>query len=108
MATTTQINGADNVYLSADWADELEAQGLDGYSPVKRWRTLTLRGNVMPAADYDTLEALVGGYISVTCPPYGDRNADYVTYYGALLTRVAGRHDGPNIADVTAEAMVWV
>jgi hypothetical protein len=108
MAHVTQINGTDNVYLSADWTDTLGSGGLDGYSPLDRWRSLTLRGNVMPAGDFDGLAALSGQYASVACPPHDDRNADYVTYYSAFLVSVSGRHEGPNVVDITAEMMVRV
>lgn len=109
MAHTFQVNGSDHEYLtSIEWQDELATGGLDGYSPLGRWRRLTARGVILPMADYVALKALEGQKVSIACPPYTDRNGDYITYYGCDFDGLSGRHEGLNMADVTAQFMVLV
>lgn len=109
MARVFQVNGADHKYLTdVDWQDQLDPGGLDGNSATLRYRRLVVRGSIMPMADYVSLKALEGLFVSVTCPPYGDRNGDYISYFGAILETVNGRHDAINMSDVTLEIVVRI
>lgn len=109
MARVFGVNGADFTYLTApNWVDELNGAGLDGNSPLNRWRRLTVRGSIMPMDEWNALRALEGQRVSVTCPPYGDRNADYVTYYGANFLSLSGKHESINMGDVTLDFVVLI
>lgn len=105
MATDFKINNTTFIYLnSAAWTDPQPAEVFDGTYTYPRWRGLTARADeAMPQAEFDSLFALQGQAVSVTCPPYGNPAGDYVTYYQARLVRVSSRHAGPLHSSVTAE-----
>lgn len=110
MATDFKINGTTYNYLvNVAWMDGQPDEALDGTYSYSRWRNLTARADeAMTQAEFDSLFALMGQSISVTCSPYGNPAADYVTYYQARLVRVASRHAGPLHTGVTAEIEVMV
>ena len=113
MPQTFKVNSTSFNYITRmDWADESQTgqAGLDGYETLNRWRRLTAQGpEGMPAADFDALFALQGQRVSVAAPPYSDRNnANYATYYGAILQRVDGRHESINVVGVMCEFRVRI
>lgn len=93
-----------------DWQDSPgDSQSLYGAAPTARWRRLVCPAEALTATEWDTLRALEGQRVSVTAPPYADRNAaSWVTYYGAIFDRLTGSHEGPIHLSVTAEFMVRV
>jgi len=112
MAQEFVINGTTVSRITkGDWVDEPgDSQALDGVTPLARWRRLIWRApEVLSASEWNTLRALEGSRVSVTAPPYNDRNAaDYQTYYGANFERLDGSHDGPVFTGVTAEFLVRI
>ena len=110
MATDFKINGTTYTYLnSAAWLDGQPVEILDGTYSYARLRGLTARADeAMSQAEFDSLFALQGQAVSVTCPPYNNPAGDYVTYYQARLVRVTSRHTGPLHTAVVAEFKVRV
>ena len=110
MATDFKINGTTYTYLiNVQWADSQPAEAFDGTYSYVRWRTLQARGDeAVTQAEFDSLYALEGQAVSVTCSPWENPAADYVTYYQARIKRVASRHAGPLHTGVVAEIEVRV
>ncbi len=109
MAQVHDINGNTINYISfADWLDTSIPSSLDGLNAVSVWRNHIWEANVMPASEWNTLEALEGQQVSITTTDYSDRNSDYLTYYNAVLTGLTGNHEGPNREDVRFEFLVKV
>ncbi len=108
MAQVHSINGTTINYISqADWQDKATAAYLTGENAVSRWRRHIWESNVMPASEWNTIQALEGKLVSIVTPDYGDRNnASYKTYYGVMFTGLTGRHDGPNMTNVRFEFLV--
>jgi hypothetical protein len=109
MAQTFAINGTEiERVTSPDWVDDAgDRQSLDGNTPLTRWRRVVARADVLTMAEWDTLRALEGQKVSITIPPYQNRNAaDWKTYYAADFDRLDGRQDGPAFTGVTAEFLV--
>lgn len=103
MAQQVQINGITYTYLNApDWSDSADSQALDGVTPFLRWHKHTIKTNIMPMTEFDRLYALEGQAVALTTTNYLDRNGDYITYYGAILESVTGKHESINAADVVA------
>jgi hypothetical protein len=111
MAQQFSINGTAIARITRpDWIDEAgDDQNHAGAMPLARWRRLVAKAEVLSATEFNTLRGLEGQRVSITVPPYGDRNAaNYVTYYGAEFERLDGRHEGPVMTGVTAEFLVRV
>lgn len=103
MAQTFQINGANLTYINdAQWPTELSTGGLDGLTPKNRWVAHTWQADVMTAAEYDELFALMGSKPSITTTNYYDRNGDFTTYYGCDFDEITGSHTGPLFENVQA------
>jgi hypothetical protein len=109
MAQTFAINGTEIDRVNKpDWVDEAgDNQALGGNTPLARWRRVIAQADVLTMAEWNTLRGLEGQKVSITVPPYQDRNAaDWQTYYGADFGRLDGRQDGPAFTNVTAEFLV--
>lgn len=92
-----------------DWQDGPgDNPALSGTTATARWRRLVCAADVLSAAEWNALRAVEGQQCRITAPPYADRNAAWQTYYGAILERLDGRHEGPVVTGVTAEFMVRV
>lgn len=92
-----------------DWQDSGgDSQALSGYTATARWRRLVGQADALSATEWNALRALEGQQCAITAPPYTDRNAVWQTYYGAILERLDGRHEGPIVVGVTAEFMVRI
>jgi hypothetical protein len=107
MARIFQLNGANLTRLTGhNWIDEPgDDQGLDGVTPLARWRTVISRATVLSATEWNTLQAALGARVSIAIPPYENRNAaDYRTYYGVEFEQLEGEHTGPAVENVTA---IW-
>lgn len=90
-----------------DWQDDTASAGLDGHTPLLRWRRLVAQAEVMSAANFNSLYAFEGQAVSLAAPPYTDRNnATWQTYHGAVCERVSGQHDGNVFTGVVAEFRV--
>ena len=102
---TISINGTEYVYLNhAVWQTSGAGDYLSGSHTLKAQRLLTLRGDVMPTTEYDSLTALEGTRASVTACGY-DVEAN-VTYYGCVIDSVSAVHAGPNMASVSVVVRV--
>lgn len=109
MAQIFKINGVTYSYITkGDWSDTADNQALDGNTPVRRWRKHTLKADIMPMSEFNTLHALEGQRVSITTPAYSDRNGDYVTYCGSMLTKITAQHQSINAANVTIDLLVKV
>jgi len=111
MAQTFYINSTNiDRVTRPDWEDSAgDRQALDGNTPLARWRTVIAQADVLTSAEWDTLRALEGGKVSITVPPYDDRNAtDWQTYYNADFNRLDGMPDGTVFTNVTIEFLVRV
>jgi hypothetical protein len=108
MAQIHSVNGNTISYIGkADWQDKPAATYLTGQNAVSRHRKHILQSNVMPASEWNTLEALEGQLVTIVTTDYTDRNnANYKTYYGVRFTALAGKHDGPNMTNVRFEFLV--
>jgi hypothetical protein len=108
MARVHSINGNTiNFIGKPDWQDKPTAAYLTGQNAVSRWRKHIWQSNVMPASEWNTIEALEGQLVTIVTTDYEDRNnANYKTYYGARFTALAGKHDGPNMVNVRFEFLV--
>lgn len=92
-----------------DWQDSGgDNQALSGYTATARWRRLVGQADVLSGAEWNALRAVEGQAVNITAPPYADRNATWQVYYGAVLDRLDGRHEGPVVTGVTAEFVVRV
>lgn len=106
---TLAINGtAYERLLTADWSDRPEGDYLDATGSFNAWRDLAISADVLTATEFDALYALEGQIVSVDAPPYHDRNATPITYYGAELRSVTGRHQGPAVVGVRLDLRVFV
>lgn len=108
MARVHSINGNTISYIGKpDWQDKPTAAYLTGENAVSRWRKHIWQSNVMPASEWNTLEALEGTLVTLVTTDYADRNAaNYKTYYGARFTALTGNHDGPNMVNVRFEFLI--
>lgn len=93
-----------------DWQDTPgDSQALAGTTSTARWRRLLAAADALSAAEWNALRAVEGQRVTITAPPYADRNAAaWQTYYGAILERLDGRHEGPIVVGVSAEFMVRI
>lgn len=98
-----------NYVTGATWSPPTPAeQALDGTTAQGRTRRHVWTASVMPPAEWAQLRAWEGRACSLTTVDHLNRAGDYRTYPGAILVRLAGRHDGPNFADVMVEWKVRV
>ena len=104
------LNGSSIPRLTRpDWVDApADSPALSGATATARWRRLVCAADVLSASEWNALRAVEGQQCRITAPPYTDRNAAWQTYYGAVLERLEGRHEGPIVTGVTAEFMVRV
>ena len=106
---TLAINGTTyERLLTADWGDRPEGDYLDATGSFNAWRDLTIGADVLTATEFDAFYALEGQIVSVDAPPYYDRNATEVRYYGAELRGVTGQHQGPVVVGGRLELRVFV
>jgi len=110
MAFTPQIDGSDIDYVSRiDWDQPTSHQSLDLISVFKRWRVCTWSSDIMPMSEWATLIGKRGSIVSLTTTDPDDRNADFVTYYGARVKSVEMRnHLSLNAQQVRVEFLVRV
>ncbi|MHC4687899.1 MAG: hypothetical protein ACYTEW_26865 [Planctomycetota bacterium] len=108
MAQVHSINANTINYIGvADWQDKATAAYLTGQNAVSRYRRHIWQSNVMPASEWNTIEALEGQQVTLVTTDYTDRNAaNYVTYYNAMFTALTGKHEGPNMHNVRFEFLV--
>lgn len=108
MAFTPQIDGSDIDYISnIDWSEPTTQQSLDLISVFNRWRICTWSVDIMPMSEWSTLIGKRGSIVSLTTTDPDDRNADFVTYYGARLRNVTKRnHASLNAQGVKVEFLV--
>lgn len=106
---TLAINGTPyDRLLTADWSDRSEGDYLNATHSFNAWRNLVIGADVLTETEFDALYALEGQIVSVDAPPYYDRNATEITYYGAELKKVTGQHNGPLVANVRLDLLVFV
>lgn len=110
MAFTPQIDGSDINYIShIDWSQTTSQQSLDMISVFNRVRVCTWSVDTMPMAEWSTLISKRGSIVSLTTTDPDDRNADFVTYYGARVRSVTKRnHASLNAQGVKVEFLVRV
>lgn len=107
MATFTINSTTFTTITRVDWQDDAASPGLDGHTPLLRWRRLVAQADVMSAANFNSLYAFEGNRCAVTAPPYTNRNATtWQTYQGAICERVSGLHQGNVFTGVSAEFRV--
>lgn len=108
MATFTINSTTFSTVTRIDWQDDQASPGLDGNTPLLRWRRVIAQAaEVMTAANFNSLYAFEGQRVNITVPPYDDRNnATWKTYRGAICERVSGSHQGNVFVSVTAEFVV--
>lgn len=108
MAFTPQIDGSDIDYISnIDWNQPTKQQSLDLISVFNRYRICTWSVDTMPMTEWQTLIGKRGSIVSLTTTNPDDRNADFVTYYGARVQSVSKRtHASLNAAGVRVEFLV--
>ena len=108
MAFTPKIDGSDIDYISnIDWDHKTGQRSLDLISVFNRHRVCTWSVDTMPMAEWATLISKRGSIVSLTTTDPDDRNADYVTYYGARLRNVTMRnHSSLNAQGVRVEFLV--
>lgn len=97
MATTQhKIDGTNVNYVSsAPWEQPVTDQSLNRIAVHQRWRRHTWQAPVMTAAEFATLVAKRETAVSITTTDPGDKNADFVTYYGAIVKDMSyQRHEG--------------
>lgn len=108
MAQVFDINGTTLTHITdANWEDKPEDDYLNGKTPVNQWRNVVLEGT-MEETQFDIIYALEGQQVSVTIPPYDDRNGAFATYYYVILQSVTGDHQGPSMQNVRAELKVRI
>jgi len=101
MAQVHAINGTTVEYIGQpDWIDKPLGGYLAGPTTHDRYRDHIWRTNIMTAAEFDTIFALMGQQVSITTTDYNDRDGDYKTYYNVVLESVDGTHEGPNFTGV--------
>lgn len=107
MATFTINSTSFSTITKIDWQDDAASPGLDGNTPLLRWRRLVAQAEVMSAANFNSLYAFEGARCNVIAPPYNNRNATaWTTYQGAVCERVSGLHQGNVFTGVQAEFRV--
>lgn len=108
MAFTPQIDGSDIDYISnIDWDHRTSQTSLNLITVFNRERVCTWSSDTMPMAEWATLIGKRGSIVSVTTTDPDDRNADFVTYYGARLRSVTQRnHSSLNAQGVKVEFLV--
>lgn len=93
MAFTPQIDGTDVDYISnIDWSEITNQTSLDLISVFERWRICTWAVDQAPMSDWATLIGKRGSIVSLTTTDPDDRNADFVTFYGARVQDVTKRN----------------
>lgn len=109
MAKIHQIDGATIEYVNkADWIDRVEDQSLDVHTVFNRFQRHRWQMDVMPMREWETIVDLEGTYVDLTTTDPDDRNADYVTYYGARVDRVSGNHPARHIEGGVIDFLVRV
>lgn len=108
MPFTPQVDGSDINYISnIDWSGPTTQQSLDLISVFSRCRVCTWSVDTMPMAEWATLISKRGSVVSLTTTDPDDRNADFVTFYGARLLDVTKRnHASLNAQGVQVEFLV--
>jgi hypothetical protein len=108
MAFTPQIDGSDIDYITnIDWDQPTTQQSLDLISVFNRFRICTWSTDIMPMAEWQTLISKRGSIVNLTTTNPDDRNADFVTYYGARVKSVTKRnHASLNAEGVQVEFLV--
>lgn len=108
MAFTPQIDGTDVDYISnIDWSEVTRQTSLDLISVFERWRICNWSVDQMPMTDWAILIGKRGSIVSLTTTDPDDRNADFVTFYGARIQGVTKRnHLSLNALGVKVEFLV--
>lgn len=108
MAFIPQIDGSDIFYISnIDWSEPTSQQSLDLISVFNRLRVCTWSVDTMPMSEWATLISKRGSIVSLTTTDPDDRNANFVTFYGARLRSVTKRnHVSLNAQRVRVEFLV--
>ncbi len=108
MAFTPQIDGSDIDYISSiDWSGPTSQQSLDLISIFNRLRVCTWSVDTMPMSEWSTLISKRGSIVSLTTTNPDNRNADFVTFYGARLRSVTKRnHASLNAQGIRVEFLV--
>lgn len=108
MAFAPQIDGvAVNHISNIDWSNTTSQTSLDLISVFNRLRVCTWTVDQMPMTDWATLIGKRGSIVALTTTDPDDRNADFVTYYGARVRDVTLRnHLSLNAQGVKVEFLV--
>lgn len=108
MAFIPQIDGSDIDYISnIDWSEPTSQQSLDLISVFNRLRICTWSVDTMPMSEWSILISKRGSAVSLTTTDPDDRNADFLTFYGARLRSVTKRnHASLNAQGVRVEFLV--
>lgn len=108
MAFTPQVDGTAVNYISnIDWSQPTTQTSLDLISVFNRWRVCIWTVNQMPMTDWATLIGKRGSIVSLTTTDPDNRNADFVTFYGARVQDVTQRnHLSLNAQGVKIEFLV--
>ena len=111
MAQVHSIDGNTINYISLPvWSETIAGQSLNIIAVRNRWREHTWQADVMPMSEWETLITKRGQVVTVvTTDPDDPNNANYVTYYGAVVKNVTAReHEARNIRGVRVEFLVRV
>jgi len=109
MAKDYQIDGTTITYVNrSDWIERVEATSLNVETVVNRFQTHRWQSDAMLMSEWETVVDLAGTFVDLTTNDPDDRNNDYVTYYGARVDSVTGRHVSRYVANVTIDFLVRV
>jgi hypothetical protein len=111
MAQVHSIDGTTVNYISqAIWSQLSNNQSLNIIAVHNRYRRHTWNSNVMTATEFATLISKRGSIVTiVTTDPDDPNNANYVTYYDAIVKSVTHRaHDSLNFIGVRVDFLVRV
>lgn len=108
MAFIPQIDGTNVAHISnIDWSETTRQTSLDLISVFNRWRICIWSVDQMPMSDWATLIGKRGSIVSITTTDPNNRNADFVTFYGARVQDVTkSNHLSLNAQGVKIEFLV--
>lgn len=110
MAQVHSIDGTTMSYISyAPWGHPKVDEYLNRISVFQRFRPHTWEADILPMSDWETLITKRGTLVTIVTPDPDDPNADYVTYYGAVVQNVTAReHEARHVRGVRVEFLVRV
>jgi len=110
MAFQHQIDGTNVDFINfANWVQPVIDQSLDIIAVHQKMRFHIWQASVVTAAEWTTLLSKRGQIVSLTTTDVDDRNADYITYFGARVQAATFRnHEGRNILGVELRFLVKV